>query len=82
MASAPKLDPGPQVTVYRRALLVFLLVGTIILLTPLVIWTFFDWFGNPEFAIVGTMGFAAAQLVLGIVGIVLVFKNGKGGKLR
>jgi hypothetical protein len=87
MTSAPKPDPGPEVTVVRLDLLMFVLVGTIIL-TPLsgaVIW-FFNWFGAPGFYIVGTMCFAATQLVVGILGIFLLLRgnvtNGKGRKLR
>jgi hypothetical protein len=47
---------------------------------------FFGWFGDAGFYIVGTLGFAAIQLVVGILGIVLLFRgnvnNGKGRKLR
>ena len=50
---------------------------------------FYGWFGDARVVyiiiFIGTMGFAAAQLIVGILGIV-VFRgnvnNGKGRKLR
>jgi len=73
------------------------LVGTIILTSlNMGVWTFigavirfYGWFGDARgvyiIIFIGTMGFAAAQLIVGILGIV-VFRgnvnNGKGRKLR
>ena len=72
------------------------MVGTIILTSLNIgVWTFigavirfYGWFGDARgvyIIFIGTMGFAAAQLIVGILGIV-VFRgnvnNGKGRKLR
>ena len=42
---------------------------------------FFGWFGDAQ-VYIGTMGFAATQLIVGILGIVVLFRgnvnNGKG----
>jgi len=67
------------------------LVGTIILTSlNMGVWTFigpvirfYGWFGDARVVyiiiFIGTMGFAATQLIVGILGIV---NNGKGRKLR
>ena len=70
--------------------LMFWLVGTIILTSlNMGVWTFigavirfYGWFGDARgvyIIFIGAMGFAAAQLIVGILGIV---NNGKGRKLR
>jgi hypothetical protein len=73
------------------------LVGTIFLTSlNMGVWTligavirFFGWFGDARgvyIIFIGAMGFAATQLIVGILGIVLLFRgnvnNGKGRKLR
>jgi hypothetical protein len=86
-----------QVTFHRLDEMMFLLVGTIILTSVnLGFWTFFiavtryfGWLGGSlgvYIVGIGALGFAATQLVVSILGIVLLFRgnvnNGKGRKLR
>ena len=76
--------------------LMFWLVGTIILTSlNMGVWTFigavirfYGWFGDARgvyIIFIGTMGFAATQLIVGILGIVVLFRgnvnNGKGREL-
>ena len=98
MTSAPKPDPGryldaDQTTVYRLDHLMLVLVGSLLVFpVSTAIWSLITAI-NSDFRIadvwtltIATMGVPAIQLMVGIVGIVLLFKgnvkNGKGGKLR
>jgi hypothetical protein len=98
MASAPKPGPGryldaDQTTVYRLDHLMLVLVGSLLVFpVSTAIWSLITAI-NSDFRIadvwtltIATMGVPAIQLMVGIVGIVLLFKgnvkNGKGGKLR
>ena len=78
--------------------LMFWLVGTIILTSlNMGVWTFigavirfYGWFGDARgvyiIIFIGTMGFAATQLIVGILGIVVLFQRQRqqrqGRKLR
>jgi hypothetical protein len=90
MTSAPTHDPD-QFTVYRRSDLMFLLVGTITLTSVnLGFWTFFiavtryfGWLGGSEGVYIvgiGIMGFAATQLIVCILGIVLLLRGKVNGR--
>ena len=98
MTSAPKPDPGryldaDQTTVYRLDHLMLVLVGSLLLFpVSTAIWSLITAI-NSDFRIadvwtltIATMGVPAIQLMVGIVGIVLLFKgnvkNDQGGKLR
>ena len=98
MASAPKPDPGRYLdadptTVYRLDHLMLVLVGSLLLFpVSTATWSLITAI-NPDFGIrdvwtliIATMGVPVIQLIVGIVGIVLLFKgnvrNDKGGNLR
>jgi len=98
MTSAPKPDPGryldaDQTTVYRLDHLMLVLVGSLLLFpVSTATWSLITAI-NPDFGIrdvwtliIATMGVPVIQLIVGIVGIVLLFKgnvrNDKGGNLR